>query len=200
MITKLQQPQSMRKRGFTLLEIAISLALLAIILGVSIGSVSLIFAEQRIMEPVNEFQRMAAEASRLASATRRPHSIMISVDSFVLRESNLRDSDVKAWEQEMRDRKQGISELQSDNTSSSQPKHRIVEKYQLAKDVNIGWRRWVDKHYSDITPEQNAEWRFSPSGICEPASIRIENNDGWVELDFNPLTAKVEDERMSINE
>jgi hypothetical protein len=39
-------------------------------------------------------------------------------------------------------------------------------------------------------------WRFDPNGICEPMSVRIDYDDGWMEMDFHPLSAGIRDSSM----
>jgi type II secretory pathway pseudopilin PulG len=41
-------------------------------------------------------------------------------------------------------------------------------------------------------------WIFQPTGLCEPLSVRIMENEAWIEVRFDPLTAGIEDESYSI--
>ena len=47
------------------------------------------------------------------------------------------------------------------------------------------------------TPRDIA-WKFSPSGICEPISLRITSENGTLEMTFDPLTGEAADERVTI--
>ncbi len=41
-------------------------------------------------------------------------------------------------------------------------------------------------------------WRFLPNGICEPVSLRVTAATGSIEMNFDPLTGEVAEERVSI--
>ena len=41
-------------------------------------------------------------------------------------------------------------------------------------------------------------WIFQPSGLCEPIAVRIMEDEAWIEVQFDPLTAGIEDESYYI--
>ena len=41
-------------------------------------------------------------------------------------------------------------------------------------------------------------WIFQPTGLCEPVSVRIIENEAWIEVRFDPLTAGIEEETYNI--
>ena len=41
-------------------------------------------------------------------------------------------------------------------------------------------------------------WIFQPTGLCEPVSVRIIENEAWIEVRFDPLTAGIEEESYNI--
>lgn len=41
-------------------------------------------------------------------------------------------------------------------------------------------------------------WVFQPTGICEPIAVRIAEDDAWLEISFDPLTASIADESYHI--
>ncbi len=40
-------------------------------------------------------------------------------------------------------------------------------------------------------------WEISPTGMVTPLSVRFEENDNWIELDFDVLTGRVAEERYA---
>jgi len=40
-------------------------------------------------------------------------------------------------------------------------------------------------------------WEFSPAGMVSPLSVRLEQGDAYIELDFDMLTGRVSDERYA---
>ncbi len=41
-------------------------------------------------------------------------------------------------------------------------------------------------------------WIFQPSGICEPVSVHLTDDEAWMEMRFDPLTAGIADESYHI--
>ena len=41
-------------------------------------------------------------------------------------------------------------------------------------------------------------WIFQPTGLCEPLAVRIIEGEAWIEVQFDPLTAGIEDESYYI--
>ena len=37
-------------------------------------------------------------------------------------------------------------------------------------------------------------WIFQPTGLCEPLTVRIKEDEAWIEVRFDPLTAGIEEE------
>jgi hypothetical protein len=40
-------------------------------------------------------------------------------------------------------------------------------------------------------------WEFSPIGMVTPFSVRLENGNAWIEVDFDMLTGRVAEERYA---
>jgi len=40
-------------------------------------------------------------------------------------------------------------------------------------------------------------WEFSPLGMVTPLSVRLEDGDAWIEVDFDMLTGRVAEERYA---
>jgi type II secretory pathway pseudopilin PulG len=41
-------------------------------------------------------------------------------------------------------------------------------------------------------------WIFQPTGLCEPLTVRIMEEEAWIEVRFDPLTAGIEEESYYI--
>jgi hypothetical protein len=41
-------------------------------------------------------------------------------------------------------------------------------------------------------------WIFQPTGLCEPVTVRIEEDDAWMQVTFDALTAGIADESYYI--
>jgi hypothetical protein len=44
---------------------------------------------------------------------------------------------------------------------------------------------------------QGQQWEFSPIGMVSPLSVRLEDGNAWMEVDFDLLTGRVAEERYA---
>lgn len=182
-----------RARAFTLIEIMVSLVLITLIIGIGVLSLDSLNDEKKLRTPAGKMRDMAREAMRRAITKQRSFSIFINQNFFMLRETYVRQEDVDKFHKEQNAQFQQKSLFEDEDVVK--PTQRIVERYELTEGMTIQMRRWIDSEFSE---PKGLEWVFSPSGICEPVTIRFSNEKGYIEMDFNPLTAKVQDERMII--
>jgi len=129
---------------------------------------------KRLIEPASELKAYARRGLGLAINNRRPFAIALMQDGFVLREANVREGD-------------GLSGSDDDDDGG------VLRSYQLDEDMRLEVRRWREKHFR--LPEGDV-WVFEPSGICEPLAVRIYHPEGVIEMEFNPLTAKIAEQSM----
>ncbi len=193
--------QNRRGAAFTLIEIIVVIALIALVITMSVISLQPLNAERRVMEPAIKLKKYARDAHRLAMSKQRSYSIEMRDRYFVLRETHVREDAMDEWEQAKREQvlRSARDEFFEEEDIAA-PLQRIIERYELPIGTDVQWKRWIDPNFVDIEPEQAAEWQFDPSGICEPVGIRFTSEDGFIEMIFNPLTAKVEDERMIVSD
>jgi hypothetical protein len=190
---------SFRKRpgrpagAFTLIEIMVSLVLITLIIGIGVLSIDSLNDEKKLRLPAGKMRDMAREAMRRAITQQRSFSIFINQNIFMLRETYVRQEDVDAYHK-LQNESFADKSLFED-ADVVKPSQRIIERYELGEGMTIQMRRWIETEFSE---PKGQEWVFSPSGICEPVTIRFSNEKGYIEMDFNPLTAKVQDERMII--
>ena len=182
-----------RARAFTLIEIMVSLVLITLIIGIGVLSLDSLNDEKKLRTPAGKMRDMAREAMRRAITKQRSFSIFINQNFFMLRETYVRQEDVDKFHKEQNTQFQQKSLFENEDVVK--PTQRIVERYELTEGMTMQMRRWIDSEFSE---PKGLEWVFSPSGICEPVTIRFSNEKGYIEMDFNPLTAKVQDERMII--
>ena len=78
----------------------------------------------------------------------------------------------------------------------------VFDKSTVAMDEEVtelppGIRLLVRKGAGKWTQPKEEPWKFAPNGLVEPLSLRLERNGKWLEIDFDPLTAMVAEERYS---
>ncbi len=167
--------------GFTLIEIVVSFVLIVLIIGVGVLSLTTESARKQITKPASELKKYARRGLQMAINNRRSFAIELTPDSFALREGG------------------GVTNLEEDFDRFSGDKDEdsagMLGSYQLDDLMRLEVRRWGEKYFRK--PEADT-WVFEPSGICEPIHIKLIHQKGFIEMEFNPLTAKVQDQSLVI--
>jgi len=172
---------SRQRNGFTLVELVVTLFIITLIIGIATLSMSAAGPKKKLLKPSVKMKVFAQKALSLARNSRRPHSIYMNKDYFVLRESHMRQEDVEdALDPRLRF---------SDDEEIPAAEIRVVERYDLDEGMEMQVKRLYDKDWR--TPK-NEDWNFYTSGICDPIMIRFSTEDGFIEMEFNPLTAKLQ--------
>lgn len=148
--------------GFTLLEIMVTLAIIAVL--------STFFALRFVESSADDDLRTAAadlrltaqKTSRLAEAHGGDFYLMLDQAGFGLGE-NVEVGD--------------FGEATFD--------------YPLPKAIRLKLRRFGDERW--MQPESFA-WGFPANGLCEPLDVRLEKGRAYVEMSFNALTGRVDQE------
>jgi type II secretory pathway pseudopilin PulG len=199
-ITASKTPTVRHRRAFTLLEIMVAFFIGSLVIGLVVLSIDSVTDEKRLRTATRELNMMAADAMRKAISEQRSYSIFVNQNILMLRETHIRQEDIETFYKEQNDRIEEQKQATStgslfDDEEIAAPRQRVVSRFDLEPDMSIQWKRWVEREY---TIPKGIEWVFEASGICEPVSVRISSDDGYIEMDYNPLTAKPQDERMYI--
>ncbi|MFM7375745.1 MAG: Tfp pilus assembly protein FimT/FimU [Chthoniobacterales bacterium] len=149
-------------RGYTLIEIALVLAIMVMIIGAAIPLSSGFMREQRLRDVVRELLVLAKTARGEAMTTGRPTGVVFGKKGFGL----LRPGEEEA-----------------------------SETYLLPKGMAYVIRPFASE--KALKPDGQT-WIFQPTGLCEPVTFRVEENDAWMEVAFDPLTANIGEEAYEI--
>ncbi len=85
-----------RTRGFTLIEVAISVFILMIIMLLAIPSVSGVLADRRLQRSLNAMNEIVRQAQDHAVRERRPYLVVWQKDNIILRPEAVDKSDASA--------------------------------------------------------------------------------------------------------
>ena len=176
MLTMRQQRST---AGFTLIEVVVSFVLIVLIIGVGVLSLATESARKQITKPAGELKKYARRGLQMAINKRRTFAIQLNQDSFVLREGSGDSAD----------------EDDFNGLAGNEDPSGMLGAYQLDELMTLEVRRWGEKYFRK--PEGDA-WVFEPSGICEPIGIKLIHQKGFIEMEFNPLTAKIQDQSLVI--
>ena len=62
---------------------------------------------------------------------------------------------------------------------------------QIEPGVSVFVRRWNSEAWLPTEKKSIHAWRFVPSGLCDPLSLRFTLDKSWCENTYHPLTATV---------
>ena len=183
---KFSSPARRSQGGFTLLEIIIVFLLLMLIIGV--GAMSLVTerARKQITEPADELKVMARRGLQMAITNRRSFAIALGPGGFSLLEGS---AAVGVGAEEAEDFAPMFEEEPA--------RGREIDGFELREGMSLMVRRWGEKFFR--APEGDL-WIFEPSGICEPLAIKLLHPEGSIEMLFNPLTAKIQEQSLIIGD
>ena len=173
--------------GFTLIEVVVSFVLIVLIIGVGVLSLATESARKQITKPAGELKKYARRGLQMAINQRRAFAIQLTPDSFALREGSI---DTAGEDGIDRFSRESFDEAIGDEAPSG-----MLGAYQLDELMTLEVRRWGEKYFRK--PEGDA-WVFEPSGICEPIGIKLIHEKGFIEMEFNPLTAKIQEQSLVI--
>ena len=151
-----------RPRGYTLIEIALVLAIMVLIIGAAVPLSSGFMREQRLRDPVRELLVLAKTARTEAMTTGRATGVVFGKNGF------------------------GLLRPGSDEPS---------ETYKLPRGMSYVIRPFGSE--KSAKPDGQT-WIFQPTGLCEPVTFRLQEDDAWIEVAFDPLTANIGEEAYNI--
>jgi prepilin-type N-terminal cleavage/methylation domain-containing protein len=179
-----------RASGFTLLEMVIVLALIGLAMGGAITLFITTSAERQLKSSAGDLELLAKRARSVAMVQQTPYAITFfenSVRLSPLVEAGYSDDEIKARQQ-----------LEADALAAggTAPKFNPVRETVSLSNFDLFVRRWGSNNWVPMRRNDPQVWRFDPNGICEPVGVRIEYEDGWMEMEFHPLSANVRERSM----
>ena len=171
--------------GFTLLEIIVVFLIIMLIVGIGSLSLTTENTKKQIITPATELKKFARRGLQMAINNRHSFAIELKPGGFSL----LEGKSVMSEDAETDPRFAALFEEERENAGGQ------IDAFELQDDMQLEVLRWGEELFRE--PEDDL-WIFEPSGICEPIGIKLIHPEGSVEMLFNPLTAKVQDQSLLI--
>lgn len=202
-----------RQRGFTLVEIVISLTIIIIIAAGAVPMFRGLREEQLAREPIIELVRMAKEARIRAMREKRPYQVAFYPGGFVASRyfsPYLQLAELTTFLQEGESGVFRTNPNADDNDSDldagagetpqtslpmapAAPKlnDNWEEHYEVPQDVTYSLKFWGDLEETFVEGEVVKLWVFQPSGICQPVKLHLDRQTATFDVEFGALTADI---------
>jgi prepilin-type N-terminal cleavage/methylation domain-containing protein len=183
-------PRHNRKRGFTLLEMVFVLALIGIAMGGVITFMVSSSSERVLKGAAKDVELLTQKARAIAILQQIPYAITVTEGRLrmgPLVEAGYSDRDLEdrqSYEQQLRE------------SGATMPKFSPIRADLDLSQFAVSIRRWGGSQYQPMRRADPEVWRFDPNGLCEPIGLRLEYEDGWIEMEFHPLSASIREQFM----
>lgn len=162
------------RRGFTLIEMVVVLAIAAVIMGGAVGYMVFSSSERVLRDAAGRVEDLAKRARTIAILHQTPYALEFR--QGMVRLLPLANAGVVV--------KRG-HELPP--TGSDGDGREVL----LDSEINLSIQRWNSPNWLGISQDAVEVWRFDPDGLCEPISVRMGVGDSFILNTFHPLTATV---------
>ena len=181
-----------RPSGFTLLEVILAVSLILMVIG--LGLVYRFNSQEKelLRKASIKIEAMASRGHAMAVLHQKPFWLRIEHDKVVLAGADVRSQDLVNL-----DAPAGLTE-DGEFSESNEEIYDTLESGAAA----MALRRWGTQEDAWIRPEEGESviWQFQSTGLCEPVSIRVAGEDGFIVMHMNPLTARVDEEESLIEQ
>jgi prepilin-type N-terminal cleavage/methylation domain-containing protein len=173
-----------RLQGFTLIEIVMVLAIAAIIMGGAVGMMVFSSDEHALRNASGEIELLAKRARTIAILHQTPYALEF-------REGVVRLLPL-AQAGRIERRTAGGHRVGGEPVGQA-GEH---QQYALEGGMTVSIRRWDSDVWLGTNKNSIHVWRFDPTGLCEPISVRLNLSKAWSEDSYHPLTATIRETNL----
>ena len=169
------------RQGFTLVEIVIVLVIAAVILGGAITVMAFSSDEYALKKASRELESMAKRARTTAILKQTPYALEFTPGMVRLMPLSefLNEELLEAEGYEL------------DEEGEEQVSEAVRWELSLDNGMQSQMRRWDSNEWIVMEKDERQLWRFDPDGLCEPIGLELWLEDGRISMEFNPLTAAI---------
>jgi len=208
---KRRLPASPSGGAFTLVEIVVSLTIIAVIAAVAIPTMKGLNRDEKARRPMTTLAELVQEARHRAMRERRSYQIVFEPEGihaspamypYAKREDFLNQLEklrnpppVEGIE------RQGVERGEDKETGAvKKMAPPWIETIPLETGTECGVLMWGDGEWDVLDGGKMRRWVFQPAGMSNPARVRLRNGDGGPELEagFDVLTGEVTSERSRL--
>ena len=168
-----------RPRGFTLIEIVMVLAIATVVMGGVMGMMVYSSAEHQLRNASGEIELLAKRARMTAIVQQTPYALEFREGLVRMLPLALAGRDEK--------KTAGGHHIGGEPVISVGESH----QYTFKRDMKVAIRHWNSNAWLPALKNNIQIWRFDPTGLCEPISVKLTLGDSWAEDTYHPLTASI---------
>lgn len=179
------------RKGFTLLEIVMVLAIAGMVTGGALAFMYFSSDERALRDVSGEVEIMAKRARTIAVLQQTPYALEFrqgEVRLLPLAEAGLDDSGILA----------NVGITTNDDVHVRTRYVPVRESYLFPEEMTVSILPWNAVDWIPLVKNTLRIWRFDPDGLCEPISLRYAIDTGWAEDTFHPLTASIRESSIEI--
>jgi prepilin-type N-terminal cleavage/methylation domain-containing protein len=213
-----------RESAFTLIEIVVALTIIAVITAVAIPTISGLSRDEKAREPIRELEEMVQEARQHAMREGETYQIVFERegihaspgmfpyerrDEFLKQLEELRTPpktnaiERVATERTEVQREEMVNRPEQAAPTAEKPEAPGPYKFKMPWTVSIPIPAgtecevlmWGDGEWDLIQGEEMRRWVFQPSGMANPARVRLRSETLELEARFDALTGEPTGER-----
>lgn len=192
------RPSHHRQRGFTLLEMMVTLGLITLLISFVFVSFNPDSNSDKMKETSIQLEALAARGHTLAMLHQKPFWLRFERNRVVLEGAELTSVDTSGSDGDF-----GES-LDGDSEAGAREAAPVVsyDSFDFPEGMEVYVRRWGAPPQAWFHQEKKEDpvifWNFEEGGLCEPVSVKLEIDESWTELEMDPLTARIADETSEI--
>jgi type II secretion system protein H len=176
-----------RTRGFTLIEIVVVLAIAAVIMGGAVGMMVFSSDERVLRDASGEIELLAKRARTTAILKQTPYAL------------EFREGVVRMMPLALAGREEKKTSGGRRNDDEPEvPAGAESREYRLDGEIALSVLRWNSDKWLETGKNSVHIWRFDPSGLSEPLSIRLAMENSWAIDTYHPLTATISDSQLEV--
>lgn len=208
--------RGLRRKAFTLVEIVVSLTILGIIAAVAIPTMKGLNNDEKVREPVARLAALVQEARHRATTEHRAYQILFepggihaspemyphdNVDDYLRELEEMRrpppDDAIERTVVERQEITGGVLPGPFDRKDPT-PHFEMPWTVSIAmeKDMSCAVLMWGDGEWDVLEGDKMRRWIFQPSGMANPARVRLSIGHLQFEAGFDALTGALNSERI----
>jgi len=181
-----------RRRGFTLIEIVMVLAIAAVLIGGAV-SVMVFSSDERPLRDVSgQIELLAKRARTIAILQQIPYALEFRPGVVrLLPFAEAGQDDQKT----LGGHSIGGDKVIMPSFGAITP---VRDQLNLDPKMASFVRRWNTVEWLPMSDHFAHVWRFDPDGLCEPLGVRINIGSNYIEDTYHPLTAAICDTALEV--